>query len=53
MLSGRGLLAELALLELALARTWLELANCAPSSPDLEVSDESFLLVLLESVAEA
>lgn len=27
LLSGRGLLAELALLELALARMWLELAN--------------------------
>lgn len=52
MLSGRGLLAELALLELALARTWLELANCAPSSADLQESDESFLL-LPESVMEA
>lgn len=46
LLSGRGLLAELALLELALARTWLELANCAPSIPDLAAS-ESFLLPLL------
>jgi len=27
LLSGRGLLAELALLELELARMWLELAN--------------------------
>lgn len=54
LLSGRGLLAELALLELALARTWLELANCAPSRADLEESDESFLLLVLpESVAEA
>lgn len=50
LLSGRGLLAELALLELALARTWLELANWAPSPPDLTTS-ESFLpaLVLLLS----
>lgn len=55
LLSGRGLLAELALLELALARTWLEFANCAPSIPDLAAS-ESFLpalLLLLSKLADS
>lgn len=53
LLSGRGLLAELALLELALARTWLELASRALSCAALEES-ESFLpplLLLVESEA--
>lgn len=51
LLSGRGLLEELALLEFALARTWLELANWAPSIPDFAAS-ESFLPELLLLLSE-
>lgn len=47
LLSGCGLLEELALLELALALAWLELAICAWSRPDLPWSVSFFTGPLL------